>query len=308
MPEESSLAAGGSSADSDALPTIQRAVREVRHEGRKAAFVYAAADATLALLATNLLSTVLAVSVFGSVTVPFPVGAGGTLTLTGPFLTGLVVGMAVFAGEWWLRTRRPLVEQFERANPGVREALRTARDAAADGVDTRMARQLYGDVLDGLSRSSSLELLDTRRLGATAVLVVLLSLASVQVAATGVDVDIDVDFGDVSTGGQATPEGEPRAPPPDTTGGGASYGGLQGGAGVLGDPEDVTSGSVDLTADLATGGGDGEGQGRTYDRSGLSGDGTAVEAERAGFDAPPEFEDAALIRDYNLEIREAEDE
>lgn len=54
-------------------------------------------------------------------------------------------------------------------------------------------------------------------------------------------------------------------------------------------------------------GGGGEAEERVYNTGGF-GDGTAVEAQRAGFAPSEVLEDADLIREYNLQIREEEDE
>ena len=151
---------------------MRRAVRQIRREGYKIAVVYAVVDAAVMVLLTNLLVQVLDVpSVPERLPLPDVVvtvlgRVGVTLsdpTVTGASVVALVAGLLVFVVEVGLRSRRPLVEQFEAANPEVREALRTARDAVEDGVQNRITTALYEDVLERLRNASSAGLLDFRR-------------------------------------------------------------------------------------------------------------------------------------------------
>ena len=278
------------------------AIAEVRREGKKAAFIYAVVDAVLVFLLINLLLTVLSpvelptqLSVPTAVTDPVGAAVGrsiSALTVPTGAAVGIVVGLVWFLGEYLYRVRQPLVEQFEAANANVTDALRTARDAVEDGAETRMAARLYEDVLAGLKRSSSVALVDSRQLIGTLIVIVLLSLATVQVAV--VDIGL-LDRDPVET---ESPNDRPR-----------EYEGLEDGDAILGDSEDVQAGDENLTAEIDSTGGDEE-----VDRSQEfpsssdtggpgSGSGT-VDSQQAGFAGQEDVEDADLIREYNLRIRD----
>ncbi|EMA10303.1 hypothetical protein SAMN05443574_10919 [Haloarcula vallismortis] len=278
------------------------AIAEVRREGKKAAFIYAIVDAVLLFLLVNIFLTVLSptelptqVSVPAAVT--DPVGAAVGRSISGlSFPTGAVVGIAVglvwFLGEYLYRVRQPLVEQFEAANANVTDALRTARDAVADGAETRMAARLYEDVLDSLKQSSSVALVDSRRLLGTLVVIVLLSLATVQVAV--VDIAL-LDRDPVET---ESPSERP-----------SQYEGLEDGDAILGDSEDVQAGDENLTAEIDSTGGDEEiDREQSFPSSPDIGEpgsgGGTVDSQQAGFAGQEDIEDADLIREYNLRIRD----
>jgi hypothetical protein len=170
----------------------------------------------------------------------------------------------------------------------VSEALRTARDAVDDGADSIMARELYADVLERLRDTSSVALLDTRRLAVTVLFIVLLSMAGIQVTLSEFHL-----FGPEEGGLPA--EEQP-----------AEYTGLQNGSAVLGEAENVSAGSEELEAGVgSTGEGEQEGGGNTgaYDTGGLSGGAGDVQEQQAGYYAQEETEDAELIREYNIRIR-----
>lgn len=299
---ESEAASVGAAGRSDSRRQMASALDEIRREGKKAAFVYAVVDAVLIFLLVNLLLTVLSpVELPTQLSVPAavtdPVGTAVGRSVSGlSFPTGAVVGIVGgacwFLGEYLYRVRQPLVEQFEAANANVTDALRTARDAVEDGAETRMAARLYEDVLDGLKQSSSVALVDSRRLLGTLVVVILLSLATVQVAV--VDIGL-LDRDPVET---ESPNDRP-----------SNYEGLEDGDAILGDSEDVQAGDENLTAEIDSTGGDEE-----VDRSQSfpsspdtggpgSGSGT-VDSQQAGFAGQEDVEDADLIREYNLRIRE----
>jgi hypothetical protein len=255
------------------------ALRAIRREGYKAAVIEATVYAVAAFLAANFLVTV-AVPAMG----PLPGGA----------VVGAAFGLAALGAGLRLRLRRPMVEQFEAVNPPVAEALRTARDAVDDGVDSRMAARLYGDVLDRLESTSSIGLVNVRRTAGALVVVLALSILTTQV------VVLDVGLGG-GTGAGTEPTPATDAP---------EYTGLADGETVLGDPEEVSAGDDDLTARVESVGGDDRVDGAeqfpsTGGRSG--GGGGTTDAQQAGFDRPEELEDAALIREYNLRIREETD-
>lgn len=278
------------------------AIAEVRREGKKAAIIYAVVDAMLLFLLTNISLSVLSpvglpaqVSVPAAVTDPVGTVVGRSIpTLSFPTgaVFGIVVGGGWFLGEYLYRVRRPLVEQFAAVNASVTDALRTARDAVEDGAETRMAARLYENVLAGLKQSSSVALVDSRRLLGTLIVVILLSLATVQVAV----VDISVfDRDSVET---KSPNDQPR-----------EYEGLEDGDAILGDSEDVQAGDENLTAEVdSTGGDEAVDRSQSFpsssDTGGPGSDSGAVDSQQAGFAGQEDVKDAELIREYNLKIRE----
>ena len=115
---------------------------------------------------------------------------------------------------------------------------------------------------------------------------------------------------EVVDGGSAGPGGDRVGEAEAADGGGttAEYAGLQDGSSILGEPEDVPEGSEDLDATIDTSGsGSGDGtdaaSATAYEDSGFGGSET-VESQRAGFTERERLEDAELIREYNLRIRE----
>lgn len=288
--------ARGGTAMTDDSPrdAMGAALAEIRRERLKAAFVYASVDAVCALLAANLLAGVadlslldatVAASAFESVSLPAPdVGT----------LVGIGAGVAVFVAEMVVRTRRPDAEAFEAANPEVREALRTARDAATDDRSNPMTRALYADVLDRLRETSSVSLLNATRLALTVALAFALSLATVQTAVVGVDVGLSES--DPAATGPAEGVDDQRAFSNRTDG-------LQDGDEVLGDPTNVSAGSENLSAAVsANPGGEGE---RDWDYDSDAGDGgedESVDPQRAGFTSPDRVEDATLVQRYAREL------
>jgi hypothetical protein len=280
------------------------ALREIRHEGWKAAVIYATIDAVAAALAVNLALTLLEPSWLPAswelgVTVPTEVAEtleiSKAVSVPGGALVGLGLGVAVLFGEVAWRVRQPLVEQFEAGNPEVAESLRTARDAVESGADSEMARRLYADVLERLQETSSIALVDLRRVTITVVLVVALSAASVQ--ATVQEVTL--------SGADDEPEVEGPAGNESV-----EFSGLEDGNSVLGEESAVESGEENETARIESTGGDediedsqsfpgdvGSGGGGT--------DGT-VESQQAGFERQEELEDAELVREYSVRIRQEE--
>lgn len=283
---------------------ITAALSEVRREVRKAAVVHAVAEGALvAVAATLLLSLAAPAALSGSVSLPGVVFGGlNQLPVVGPVapqtvalgsLVAVGVGGVVAAGAYLLRLRRPLVEQFEAANPPVREALRTARDAVDGGSDTEMARRLYADVITTLEETSTLALVDARRLTVTVVLVAVVTVASVQVAV------INPDLAGVLPGG-SDPGAAIEQPDDDE---------LQDGDDILGDAADVEAGD-EVENITVPGTGEGSGDGSTAPGSGTGGGGGTGEfdSQQAGFAGDDRIEDAELVREYNLRIREFEDE
>ena len=296
---------GGGEARTDETRRMRQALAEIRREGWKVAAVYGVVDAALVTLLANLVLSAArpsfvpaAVPVPSAVVEPLRAATGWTLTdpsVESSAVVGVAIGLVVFGVEVAVRVRRPLVEQFEAANPGLRESLRTARDAVERGRDSQIARRLYEDVVDELGRSSSVGLLDLRRLSATLLVLAVVSAATVPLAA--------VDLGFDGFGG-AGDDGAPDA-------GREEYAGLQDPSAILGDPEDVPTGDENLDALVDTSGsGSGDETGpdsaAAYDDSGFAGSGS-IESQQAGFTEGERIEDAALIREYNLRIREGTD-
>ncbi|MFB6130249.1 MAG: hypothetical protein ABEJ28_05450 [Salinigranum sp.] len=278
------------------------ALREIRREGYKVAAIYAVVDAALVTLLANL-----ALAVYPPPGIPrtLPVPArvvgllpwaghtSGPTTVETAAVAGLVAGAVAFAGEFGLRTRRPLIEQFEAANPSVREALRTARDATARGRETRMAVALYEDVLDRLRATSSVGLLDVRRVAVVILALGVVSALTVQVAV--VDLDL-AGFGRTPGADRAHERAANR-----------TYDGLHSGDSILGDAENVSAGDDALRADLPSqGAGTGNGSqsaADAYDSAGYAGS-RGVQSQQAGYADPEQLDDARLIREYNLKIHD----
>jgi hypothetical protein len=293
---------GGENVDAT-TDRIKAALAEVRREVRKAALVHATVEATLLALVANLVLALVDPSwLAGSLGLPgVVVGALRGLPLLGDVaprtiritaLAAIAVGLVAFVAAYLVRLRRPLVEQFEAANPPVREALRTARDAVDGGADTEMARRLYDDVIDTLRETSSRELVEARRVAVTVLLVALVSLASIQVAV------VDPDLGGI-LGGTADTPGVDR--PDDDE--------LQDGEEILGDEEDVAAGD-ELENITVPGTGEGTGDGSTAPDGGLGGGGGGsgeFDSQEAGFAGEERFEDAELVREYNVRIRQFDD-
>lgn len=293
--------------------TVRRAINEIRREGIKAAFITSSVEAAVVFSLVNLgLSLVTVKALAGERPLPTAVaaplsGVGGApppTTIPTTTLVAVVAGLVVATLTFSLRVHRPAVERFERANPSVAEALRTARDAVRDDTDTRVARVLYADVVARLRETSSVGLLPLKRLAVMVVLVIVASLLTVQATVVGVQVAALDGSGTTADGPDAV--GTPPAGGPETP----EYEGLQSGEDVLGEAEDVEAGSENLSAVLESQTAPGESeQERSYERSGLpSSSETSVEPRQAGFEAPEELEDADLIREYNLQIRAAAEE
>ena len=263
----------------EARERVQRAVRRVRREGHKAAAIHAVVDLAAVTLAVNLALTVVGLDL------PGPAYARQAIAVGAGLLVALV--------EFVLRVRVPLVERFEDVNPAVREALRTARDTARAGSETRVAHRLYEDVLSGLRGASSADLVSTRRVAATVLLVVALSAVTVQASVVGIDLTNPPE--DPDTG---------AAPGQDR-----DYGGLEDGDDILGDETDVDEGDEDLDAVVggSTGGEGGEeSQDRSYDSGGFSSASGSYDPQQSGFAPAEEVENADIIREYNVRIREEE--
>ncbi|WP_336022544.1 DUF7502 family protein [Halobellus salinisoli] len=280
---------------------MRTAIAEVRREVRNVALLYAIVEAALLALLANLALDLLDPQ-WLAIDVPLPsvaVDALGGVPIAGDLaptalpataLVAVAAGAVGFAAAYGLRVRRPLVERFESANTQLGEALRTARDAVDDGTDTEMARRLYDDVIETLGSTSTLELVETRRVVVTLALVALVSVASVQVAV------VNPDLAGLLGGG------EPTVDRPDDDG-------LQDGDEILGDREDVDAGDDDENISVP-GTGEGSADGPTGSDGGFGGGGGSGEfdSQQSGYAGQERIEDAELVREYNLRIRELDDE
>ena len=271
------------------------ALEEVRREGRKVALIYAAVDAALVTMLVNVALNLFLPSSLPE-SVALPAAAAEALGRPGfrpevatAILAGMAAGLAAFVAEFLLRIRRPAVEQFENANPEVREALRTARDAVGRNRDSEMAARLYEDVIESLRATSSAGLVSLKRVTLTVVVVLALSVASILVAV----VDVNLFGGDDGpNAGNARPD---------------EYTGLKDGDQILGQAENVSAGDNELEASLDSqrsgDSNESESAPASYDTGGFAGSGD-VESQQAGFAADERLADADLIREYNLKIRE----
>ncbi len=288
----------------DIRERMETAITTIRHEGWKAGLIYALVDAVAAMLAVNLAVIVFDVpwtppAVSLGVSLPDSVGAAlgstGPLAVPGPALLGIAVAVVVLAGEFAWRVRQPLIERFEDGNPEVTDALRTARDAVERDVDSEMARRLYADVLDRLQETSSIALVDLRRVSVTVVIVLVLSVATVQATVYDVTVAGSGDDAGIETADNESVE----------------FSGLQDGSSVLGDESDVQSGEENLTARLDSTKGDEEindSEDLPDTTTGVGGPGadSSLEGQQAGFTQQEEVENAQLVREYNVRIRDQE--
>jgi hypothetical protein len=300
--DESPSAPERSDRDDDTESQMAAALTEIRREVWKAAVTTGVVHAVAVFLAANLVFAALdpawfpnRVQIPRSVTEQIGSAVGrdpGAAGLPGSATVAAGVGVLAFAVAVWLRVRNPLVEQFEAVNPHLAEKLRTARDAVAADSDSRMARRLYAEVLADLRASSALALVNVGRLGAMAVVITALSLATVQVAV----LDLALFDRPEPTVDNSTDEAE-------------NYTGLLDGERVLGDREEVSVGDDNQTAQIdSTGGGRDVDEDRTFPdqerRGGPEGSSSGVDSQQAAFAAPEQVEDADLVREYNRRIRD----
>jgi hypothetical protein len=272
---------------------VEAALAEVRQEELKAAAVYGAIDAAAVGAAVGLVAT--ALDVDGLLGVDALATVAGVAVSPTAVLT-LGVALVVLAGEVVYRTRGAPCERFEAATVTVDPALRTARDASADGRTDPMAERLYREVLTELERANSADLLRPRRLVAPLVVMSLLSVGTLQLAAA--------DLG-VSSPAEPSPSGDRAAVavggsgPDDTT--------LRDGDSVLGDVADVSGGEDPLNATISADAAGGDQPRRQSASSGLPGgsDGpNDIDPQRAGYSDPEDVEDATVIKEYSVAIRD----
>ncbi|WP_191965869.1 MULTISPECIES: hypothetical protein [Haloferax] len=287
--------ASPSATAADHRAKMATAVADVRREVKKAAVVPSIVDAAAVTLLANVVLRVVELPFSDSLSLARLPVVDTTAMVHVAVPIALVLGLLVAVAEYTLRMWEPPVEQFEQVNPSVAEALRTARDTMSSDTTSEMTLALYDDVTTRLKSTSSVELLPTRRVFLTLVFALLLSVASIQVAIE--DIQLDVPGGQAGDGGN-----ELDAQDPSTE--------LQNGSAILGDPEDVTAGSEELNATLSgvSGGSDDpSSSAAAYDSTGFSGE-SGVESQRAGYLEDDTLEEAELIRNYTLKIRDQDDE
>ena len=287
------------------------AVAEIRREAAKAAAVHAALDAMVVFAVLRLSLQLLSVGDGAEpvAAVPVPDAVGGSLRGIGvavPDPVGVSAASLVVAATAvsWLvadaafRYERLGVERFEAHNPGVAEALRTARDAAASDVETPVATELYRTVLRRLEETSSRAFLRRRQLVGVVVALALCSAGIVGVAGAGIS---PVDGGDVDVAASAGGGGG------SGTGGGGTGGGASGSGGsadLLGEEGTVERGTDNRSVRLRGEGPD-DGSGEYGDGS-VAVDSSDVDASPAEFTDEQRPEAADLVRAYTERIREDE--
>lgn len=275
---------------------VQAALAEIRREELKAAAIYGAVDAAVVGAAVGLIGTVVDIEAVIGVS---------TLVETAAFAVSLTAGLSislavlVLVGEIVYRTRGEPCEHFEAATVTVDPALRTAREASTEGRTDPMAARLYEQILADLKQASSTNLLRRGRLVAPLVVMSALSFGTVYVAASDIQVTTGVGSGS-STGAPADITGESGVR--DTT--------LQDGDSVLGEATNVSTGSDPINTTISA---DASGGDRPDSESASSGfdsgsQGANVDAQRTGYSDPEEVEDAAVIRDYSVAIRDGQEE
>ena len=293
------------------------AVAEIRREAAKAAAVHAALDAMVVFAVLRLSLQLLSVGDGAEpvAAVPVPDAVGGSLRGIGvavPDPVGVSAASLVVAATAvsWLaadaafRYERLGVERFEAHNPGVAEALRTARDAAASDVETPVATELYRTVLRRLEETSSRAFLRRRQLVGVVVALALCSAGIVGVAGAGI---APVDGGDVGAAAGASGGGEGGGGTGSGTGGGGTGGGASGSGGsadLLGEEGTVERGTDNRSVRLRGEGPD-DGSGEYGDGS-VAVDSSDVDASPAEFTDEQRPEAADLVRAYTERIREDE--
>ena len=303
--------ATGSETASAPREKLLDAVAEIRREAAKAAAVHAALDAMVVFAVLRLSLQLLSVGDGAEpvAAVPVPDAVGGSLRGIGvavPDPVGVSAASLVVAATAvsWLvadaafRYERLGVERFEAHNPGVAEALRTARDAAASDVETPVATELYRTVLRRLEETSSRAFLRRRQLVGVVVALALCSAGIVGVAGAGIS---PVDGGDVDVAASAGGGGG------SGTGGGGTGGGASGSGGsadLLGEEGTVERGTDNRSVRLRGEGPD-DGSGEYGDGS-VAVDSSDVDASPAEFTDEQRPEAADLVRAYTERIREDE--
>ncbi len=289
--------------DGDYQAVMRAAIGEIRREGYKVAVIYGLVDSALIAVGANLLTKVVAVDSL-SQPVALPSQFGDIASITTGTLLALGLGFLVLIAEVAWRIRQPIVDRFEAVNPEVHEALRTARDTVQNDDSSRMAKALYEDVITRLKATSSIGLVSVPRLAVTIALVIAISLLSIQVAVAPVEVSPGTFVGN-NNGASGPAAGQGNGADVSQT---PSDGGLGSSEDILGTPTDVETGSENLSATVPSSVGSGDEQARSYDSGGYESRSSSVDAQRAGYTTDEDVENADLIKEYNLRIREEDRE
>jgi hypothetical protein len=271
---------------------VQAALVEVRREELKAAAIYGAVDGAAVGAAVGLIGTVFDIEAVIGVS-RLVEASTFTMSLT----AGLSVGLAVltFLGEIAYRTRGEPCEHFEAATITVAPTLRTAREVSTEGRTDPMAARLYEDVLADLKQASSENLLRRGRLVAPLVVMSALSFGTIYVAASNIEVTTGVGSGPST---EDTADLRAEGGVGDTT--------LQDGESVLGEATNVSAGNDPLNTTISADASGGDRPDSEPASSGFesSSQGADVDAQRTGYSDPEEIEDATVIKDYSVAIRD----
>ncbi len=286
------------------LKSIRKAIKEVKREAFKAAIIHGTIESSLILVLL-----ILGLSFWTPSWIPgwsFDIGSyigfiSADLVLDGKEIIAIVVSLLFFIFDVAVVYKRRTIETFESINPEVREALRTARDISKRGEDHVMAKNLYEDVLERLKSTTSEGFISLKRIG---FLVAIIAIIGILIgSATFLSTQFAIGGGLFPGGGGGGDSGGRS----QTTGTSEDiqYQGLQNPDSVLGESENVGSGSDELDLGLTdSGGGTGDGSGG-YGSGELPGDSnTNVEAQRSGYSSEEQIEDSELVKEYNLRIRE----
>jgi len=278
---------------------VLEAEKEIRREGAKAAFLHAAIETTLLFIAVFFV-----VDSSNPAWLPESVGTEA-VSVPVSAVVALVVGVAFFGVDAFFVYRSRTVEYFEEANPQVKEALRTARDAAKRDERNEMATRLYGDVLEELRTTSSEGFVDVRRIVGSLALVVGVGFLLLAASFGGVGFG-DGLFGENPFGGSG--DGEANEGEGGGSGGERQYEDLQDPDEVLGETGEVARGDDDQDVELRRSGTGGDGSGETGSAGGGNDytGGVDVESQRAEYSPEEEIDDAELVKEYNLRIRGGE--
>lgn len=301
------------------LADIREAIEEIRNEGLKAALVHGVVESTLVLIALAVgLSLAHTPSIPETVATPSSVvgalndaaasaGYTGTpfpepYTVSGALVVAVGVALVFFVIDVALVYRSRTVEAYESFNPEVREALRTARDAAEDGRDDTMTRQLYADVLARLDATSSEEFISGRRMAMSLFLIVGIGLLMMYASVLGFNFqpgDGLFPGGGGGGGSQATADSQDTSTEKRAAWDDAS--------GVLGEEKPPAAGGSDTVGVSLTQSGSASADGGGGSEPGEFPDTTGeVETERSGYDQQEQIEDAELVKGYSLRVSEDE--
>ena len=276
---------------------ILKAEKEIRREGAKAAFLHAAIETTLVFIAVFFV-----VDSSNPAWLPETVGTEAA-TVPGSAAAAVAVASVFFVLDAVLVYRSRTVEYFEEANPQVKEALRTARDAAKRDEENEMAERLYDDVLEELRTTSSEGFVSVRRIVGSLALVVGVGALLMAVSIGGVGFGDGLFGENPFAGGGQSSEGEGQGG--GGSGGERQYDDLQNPDEVLGETGEVTRGTDNQEVELRQSGSGGDGGGETGSAGGGSDytGGVNVESQRAEYSPEEEIDDAELVKEYNLRVR-----